>query len=155
MNKNIVKPQINEEEIVQLRHYNKVFIAAAYVIRNYGAKILELSGKVIHPDDKSSIENIVTRTNLFVKRNAKQLSKQLVNEKGKSKFTDTEIMEILTDEFRFPLSVFALSNTVSFSTPEKMVELFDKIKLLINEHNELERLSTEQAPEIRAEVSAS
>jgi hypothetical protein len=146
MNTTTVKPQINEEEMLQLRHYNKVFIAAAYVIRNYGAKILQLSGKVIHPDDKSSIKNIVDRTSLFVKSNAKALSKSLLNENGKSKFTDKEIMEMLTDEFRFPLSVFALSNTASFSTPEKMVELFDKIKILINEHNELERLPESEAP---------
>lgn len=143
-----MKRVITEDELYLLRHLQKVFMGGAYILNVYGKEMLDKGKGTMHPEDLQFITNVRDRANMFIKKRIRNLAKDLnVSEK--------DITDVLDAEYSFPLSVFSLTNTCSFDTGEEANELFTKIKLLVNDHNNkrLAQLSENQTNDIREEES--
>lgn len=143
-----MKQVITQEDITWLKHLQKVFMGGAYVINVYGKDMLAKGKNTMHPEDLQFITNVQDRARMFINKRIRTLAKD-------RNMDINDVSMVLDAEFAFPLSVFSLTNTCSFDNGEDANILFNKIKDLVNEHNNkrLEQLSSQQANEIRAEES--
>lgn len=152
--------QATEEEIMLLKHYQKVFMGSAYVAKQYGAEMLRLGQKKMHREDLQFVLNYRDIANRFIKKRESIMTKQIreINKENPNAeiVTQEQVSESLMAEFSFPLAVFSLTNTCSFDTGEDAEMLFEQIKVIVNEHNEkrLAQLSENQTNEVRQEDSA-
>ena len=135
-----VAVQATQEEIRLLQHFQKVFMASAYVAKQYGNEMLRLGQKKMHPEDLRFILNFKDIATRFIKKRESVLTKEIreINKNNPDAVivTQEQVSASLMAEFSFPLAVFSLTNTCSFDTDEDAETVFKQIKVIVNEHNE-------------------